>query len=288
MASLFTSLPRTATPTIYLEILQTCQHQLPQALAASTAHHIITSLRMGHLLRDFLRFSCLCWCSSHNLRLITKPLLDKVSANQQASTSSCLRTTLKISRKIFIAETSFWAAMALAKFHTPPRALHRHTRVPCKLSEESRADYQTLLVLLLITNCDAFLTTSILLPIPFSARLLQCRLQYFLLHIKPPWNSGDSFIAEISFWPRIALINAAHPQVCWTHLRDNVQHTRVLDIISEESQVDYHLLALLLVADGDALLATSAPLPGPFSSIFLALPICYVCRQTSLACPFTL
>ena len=116
MASLFTSLPRTETSTFCSEIiLQTCQHQLPQALSASTAHrNIITFLQMGPLSREFLCFSCLCRCSSHNLRFITKPLLDKVSSNQQASTSSCMKTALKISRKIFIAETSFWAAITLA------------------------------------------------------------------------------------------------------------------------------------------------------------------------------
>ena len=92
----------------------------------------------------------------------------------------------EISHKVFIAETSFWAAIALARLSAPPRALLRHTRVLCKLSEESRADYPT-------------------------------------------------------------------------------------------------LLAHLLIGDGDALLATSAPLPGPFSSVFSALPICYVCRQTCLA-----
>ena len=46
--------------------------------------------------------------------------------------------------------------------------------------------------------------------------------------------------------------------------------------------------ALLLAADADALLVTSVPLPGPFSSIFSALPFCYDCHQASLAWPFTL
>ena len=51
-ASLSSSLPKTATPTIFSEtILQTCQHQLPQALASSTAHRNITSLQMGRLSR---------------------------------------------------------------------------------------------------------------------------------------------------------------------------------------------------------------------------------------------
>ena len=42
MASPFTSLPRTAIPTIFSEaLLSTSQHQLPQALAASLLKHII-------------------------------------------------------------------------------------------------------------------------------------------------------------------------------------------------------------------------------------------------------
>ena len=89
-------------------------------LAASTAHHNITSLRMGPLAHNFLRFSCQC--------------------------------------------------------------------------------------------CPLF-TTSVSLPCPLSARLLHWRLQYFLLHIKPPWNFDDNFIAEIDFWLWIALIDTAHPQV---------------------------------------------------------------------------
>ena len=210
--------------------------------AASTAHrNIITSLQMGPLSRNFLSFSCPCWTSSHYLRLITKPLLKKVSSNQEASTSSCINTALKISHKIFIAETSFWAAIELAKLSVPPRALHLHTRVPCKLSEESRADYRTLLALLLIANCDAFLATSVFLPSKLSARLLQWRLQYFLLHIKPPWNSFDNCIAEISFWPRRALINAAHPQVhfnstqeCYTSSQKNPERT------TASSSTSYH------------------------------------------------
>ena len=62
MASLFTSPPTTATPTIFSEIiLQTCQHQLPEALAASIAHrNTITSLPMSPLSRNILRFSRQC------------------------------------------------------------------------------------------------------------------------------------------------------------------------------------------------------------------------------------
>ena len=47
-------------------------------------------------------------------------------------------------------------------------------------------------------------------------------------------------------------------------------------------------LALLLVTDGDALLATSVPLPGLLSSAFLALPFYNLCHQASSICPFTL
>ena len=39
-------------------------------------------------------------------------------------------------------------------------------------------------------------------------------------------------------------------------------------LLTEDLEGLTALLALLLIADDDALLATSAPLPGPFSSIF--------------------
>ena len=76
MASLFRSLPRIATPAIFSEaILQTCQHQLPQPIAACTAHcNIITSLQMGPLSRNFLPFSCHLWCTSHDFRASTKSI----------------------------------------------------------------------------------------------------------------------------------------------------------------------------------------------------------------------
>ena len=59
MTSLFTSLAKTTIATIFSEaVLQTCQHQLPQALTATSAHHnIITSLQVGPLSYNFLRFS---------------------------------------------------------------------------------------------------------------------------------------------------------------------------------------------------------------------------------------
>ena len=47
-------------------------------------------------------------------------------------------------------------------------------------------------------------------------------------------------------------------------------------------------VALPLIADGDALFATSVLLPGPFSSVFLALPFYNLCHQTSSTCPFYL
>ena len=46
--------------------------------------------------------------------------------------------------------------------------------------------------------------------------------------------------------------------------------------------------SLPLIADGDAVLATSVTLPGPFSSVFLALPFYNLCHQASSTCPFYL
>ena len=61
MASLFTSLSRTTIATIFLEaVLQTCPHQLPQVLTATTAHrNIITSLQVGPLSPNVFRLSTL-------------------------------------------------------------------------------------------------------------------------------------------------------------------------------------------------------------------------------------
>ena len=76
MASLFTSLSRTAIATIFSEaVQQTYQHQLPQALTATTAHrNIITSLQEVPLSRNLLRFSCHRWRTSHNLLACTKSI----------------------------------------------------------------------------------------------------------------------------------------------------------------------------------------------------------------------
>ena len=86
MASLFTSLSRTAIATIFSEaVLQTCQHQLPQALTATTAHcNIITSLLEGPLSHNLLRFSCQCWCTSQPPRLYQVHSL-QLSFNEDSS-----------------------------------------------------------------------------------------------------------------------------------------------------------------------------------------------------------
>ena len=121
----------------------------------------------------------------------------KSPQNQEASTSPCLKTALKIRHKIFIAETSFWAAITLARLSAPPRALHRHRRVPCKLSEESRANYQTLLALL-IAITDAALTTSAPLPSPslqLSFNVNSCTFSCVPSHQK----TLAHFIAAIEF-----------------------------------------------------------------------------------------
>ena len=100
----------------------------------STTHrNIITTLQMGPLSLNFLRFSCLCWSSSHNLHLITKLLLNNSLQTKRPQLLPAWRLPWK-SHTIFFTETSFGEAIALARLSPPPRALHRHTRVPCKLS----------------------------------------------------------------------------------------------------------------------------------------------------------
>ena len=57
------------------------------------------------------------------------------------------------------------------------------------------------------------------------------------------------------------------PKVPALHQGCSATHRRTLNGLPQH-------LALLLITDADALLVTSAPLPGPFSSIFSALPLC--------------
>ena len=140
----------------------------------------------------------------------------------------------------------------------------------------------TLLTLLLITNADALLTTSVLLPSQLCASLLLWKLQYFLMHIKSHSDSDKDFITEIDFWLRIALATPSAPHQRCQH------HIKGAPLLTEDLKRLTTNLALLFIADADALLSTSAPLPGPVSSIFLALQFCCDCRQTSLAWAFTL
>ena len=81
----------------------------------------------------------------------------------------------------------------------------------------------------------------------------------------------------MEFWLRIALATLSALQQRFQH------RVKGALLLTEDLGGLTTLLALLIIADDDALLSTSAPLPGPFSLIFLALPFCCYCRQTSMA-----
>ena len=67
---------------------------------------------------------------------------------------------------------------------------------------------------------DALLTTSVLLTSQLSGKPSSWTLQYFLMHIKSPWNSDESFITEMEFWLLIALATLSAPhQRCQHHIQ---------------------------------------------------------------------
>ena len=97
------------------------------------------------------------------------------------------------------------------------------------------------------------------------------------MHIKSLSDLDEDFITEIDFWLRMALATPSAPHQRWQH------HIKGAPLLTEDLKGPTTHLALLLIANTDALLATSAPLPGPFSSVFSALPFCCDCRQASPA-----
>ena len=78
------------------------------------------------------------------------------------------------------------ARNSTGKLSTPARPVQQHTRVPYKLSEEISGWLVTLLVLLLMSNGDAHLTTSVSLPSPLSSMIA------FLLQTQLPYGSHAS------------------------------------------------------------------------------------------------
>ena len=88
-------------------VLPTCQHQVPQALTATTAHrNIITSLQVGPLSRNFLHFSCHHWCTSHNLCTSTKSI--RWHSHLMTTTAfSYFQATRKLWHKLLCQKSTF-------------------------------------------------------------------------------------------------------------------------------------------------------------------------------------
>ena len=90
-----------------------------------------------------------------------------------------------------------------------------------------------------------------------------------------PGTLAQIIIPEINCWLWIALATPSAPhQRCQHHIKGAPLLTKNLKGLTTH-------LALLLITDADALLATSTPLSGPFSSVFSALPFCCDYHQAS-------
>ena len=280
MASLFTSLSRTAIATIFSEaVLQSCQHQLPQALTAITAHrNIITSLQVGPLSHNFLRFSTI----AGSLLTTSMPLPSLFSANlihcqplhfvpshqktlahfycnnwllARNSTSNTQRTTLKVPAPHQGCSTALRGSEGT------------------DYSSSTSSDHQSWYVsnnFCPVTNSTVCKTSIMKTSILSHAYQVTLKLwwQFYCWNWLLATNSTSDTQRTTPKVP--ALLQG------WS-----ATHRRTLNGLLQH-------LALLLIADADALLTTSAPLPGPFSWIFSALPLCYDCCQTSLTWQFTL
>ena len=87
------------------------------------------------------------------------------------------------------------------------------------------------------------------------------------MHIKSPSDSDDDFITEINFWLRTAPATPSIPHQRCQH------HIKGAPLLTEDLKGLTTHLALLLIADADALLATSAHLPGSFLINLLGITI---------------
>ena len=258
MASLFTSLSRTTIATIFSEaVLQTCQHQLPQVLTATTAHrNIITSLQVTPLSPNVLRLSALAGlllATFAPLPSYQKTLAHFYSGNQllpRNNTSDTQCTTPKVPAP-----------------HQGCSTAHRGSEGTNDSSSTS-SDHRSWCV-----SHDFHPVTKSTLH---KTSLMNTSI---LPHAnQSPWNSDEQFYCRNSLLATNSTSNTKRktPKVPALHQGCSATHRRTLNGLPQH-------LVLLLIADADAVFATSTPLPGPFSSIFSALPFCYDCHQASLA-----
>ena len=139
----------------------------PSCKPAQAHHHYAPPA--GPLSRIFLRFSCHHWCTSHYFRASTKSIRCN-SHSMKTQAFSCLASLPETLAQISMPEMNFWVGIALASLSAPHQRCQHHSKVALLLTEDLKG-LTALLTLLLITDRDAFLTTSVLLPSQLSARL---------------------------------------------------------------------------------------------------------------------
>ena len=169
MASLFTSLSRTAIATIFSEaVLPTCQHQQPQALTATTAHfNNITSLQEGNLSHNMLLFSCHHWCTSHNLHASTTSIRCN-SDLMKTPAFSYLASHSETLAQIYYARNQLLARNSTSNTQQQHQRCQHHIKGAPLLTEDLKG-LTTHLALLLVADADALFATSTPLPGPFSS-----------------------------------------------------------------------------------------------------------------------
>ena len=115
-------------------LLWSCSTNLPASTTADSSCEYCPS-QHHHIPSDWALFHTTSCASPANAGPLFTTSISlpshfstKSPQNQEASTSSCTKTALEISHKIFIAETSFWAAIALAILSTTAGASQHHNR----------------------------------------------------------------------------------------------------------------------------------------------------------------
>ena len=137
-------LPGAATATLCSEtLLQAFQSQPPPILVIIFVLLALRylSLRVGPLLLGLTTASSSTSYLRWRYTLHYQPNSQHYFLQQGQAFSHAYQTALQLWCKIFIAEISFWLGIALVNSVHLQEQITKHTRVPEKLSENSRAEY---------------------------------------------------------------------------------------------------------------------------------------------------
>ena len=172
---------------------------------------LLSALQMFYWTTSFHATSCTSttlWSSSHTSASLPSPF---------AATLNEISSLLLLGKPPEDSGTIYYAGNQLLAKKSISNTQRTTPKVPapqqgCSTSHRGSEELTTLLALLLITDRDPFLKTSVPLPSQLSAKPSSWRLRYFLMHIKSPWNSVENFITQMEFWLRIALttLNTPH------------------------------------------------------------------------------